>query len=379
MAFNFSPVFNGWQFFTPSGLPLSGGFLNTYLAGTSTPANTYTTSVGNIANSNPIALLSDGRVPQEIWLDSTLAYKFVLTDSLLNQIGTYDNIVGIDNSVPAALTEWVLYAPAPSYVNATTFTLAGNQTALFEVGRRVRYTLNSGQFTGSIVTSVFGAITTVTLVTDSIPLDATLSAVAYGFLDALKSSVPTNFVSPITGASIAVIGAVSGATVAASAGATVGTTLSVGTTSTAALQPSFAASQTSNFNIGQSLTFADVIYTTEDYDNGNCYNNATGVFTAPVAGRYQVNFLIAPFFAAGSAVSTDMLVRLLKNGVTSLVNLRQQKTVAGAVTQTGPSLSYSNVVKLSANDTLKWQAYYSDAVSILCIANSALFSAELLG
>lgn len=198
MAFNFSPIFNGWQFFTPSGLPLSGGFLNTYLAGTSTPANTYTTRIGNVPNSNPIALLADGRTPQEIWLDSTLAYKFVLTDSLLNQIGTYDNIVGIDNSAPAALTEWVLFAPAPSFVNATTFTLAGNQMSLFEVGRRVLYTLGAGQYTGSITASVFGAITTVTLATDAIPLDGTLSAVAYGFLDALKPSVPTAFVSQVT-------------------------------------------------------------------------------------------------------------------------------------------------------------------------------------
>src|SRR6202007_315865 len=90
----FSPIFNAWQGFTSGGIPLSGGKINAYLAGTSTPHNTYTTVVGNVANSNPIVLQSDGRPPFEIWLETGIAYKFVLTDSLgLNPI-TYDNISG---------------------------------------------------------------------------------------------------------------------------------------------------------------------------------------------------------------------------------------------------------------------------------------------
>jgi len=201
-AVNFSPVFNGWQGFTPTGLPMNGGYLYTYQAGTSTPLSSYTTSAGNITNSNPIQLGSDGRPPSEIWLVTTNSYKFVLTDSLLNIIGTYDNITGIDNSVPAALSEWVVTGLTPSYVSATQFTLAGDQTATFQVGQRVRYTLGSGQNTGSITASVYGALTTVTLVTDSIPLDNTLSAVDIGFLTALKPSVPTAFKNAVTAPSI---------------------------------------------------------------------------------------------------------------------------------------------------------------------------------
>jgi hypothetical protein len=207
MAVNFSPIFNGWQGFTAAGLPLSGGQIFTYLAGTSTPSPTYTTSVGNVANANPIVLNADGRPPQEIWLTSTVSYKLVLQDSLGNQLGTYDNITGIDNSTPAALSEWVVTGLAPAYVNATTFTLAGDQTATFQIGRRVQYQLGSGLNTGSITNSVFGAVTTVTVVTDSIPLDVTLSAVNVGFLTATKPSVPTNFKSPISGPSIAISGA----------------------------------------------------------------------------------------------------------------------------------------------------------------------------
>jgi len=85
----------GWQFFSNAGVPLSGGFIYTYEAGTNTPLATYTTSGGNIAHSNPIVLDSAGRVPSEIWLELSTPYKFVLKDSAGITIGTYDNLIGV--------------------------------------------------------------------------------------------------------------------------------------------------------------------------------------------------------------------------------------------------------------------------------------------
>ena len=84
----------GWQFFSNDGLPLSGGKLYTYLAGTTTPSPTYTTAAGTIANSNPIILDSAGRVPNEIWLINGTTYKFILKTSGDVVLGTYDNIPG---------------------------------------------------------------------------------------------------------------------------------------------------------------------------------------------------------------------------------------------------------------------------------------------
>jgi hypothetical protein len=84
----------GWQFFDNNGVPLAGGLLYTYAAGTTTPQTTYTTSTGSIANSNPIVLDSAGRVSTEIWLTSGVTYKFVLKTSVSVQIGSYDNISG---------------------------------------------------------------------------------------------------------------------------------------------------------------------------------------------------------------------------------------------------------------------------------------------
>lgn len=93
-----SPLFNGWQGFNPAGQPLSGGKIYTYSAGTSTPQATYTTSTGAVPNSNPITLDAGGRPPNQVWLTSGSQYKFVLTDSSLSTISTYDNIYGIGDT-----------------------------------------------------------------------------------------------------------------------------------------------------------------------------------------------------------------------------------------------------------------------------------------
>ena len=96
MAVFLSPVGGAAaQFFTNSGIPLAGGKLYTYAAGTTTPAVTYTSSSGATAHTNPIILNSAGRVATgEIWL-SPPPYKFLLKDSTDVLIATYDNISGI--------------------------------------------------------------------------------------------------------------------------------------------------------------------------------------------------------------------------------------------------------------------------------------------
>jgi hypothetical protein len=96
MAVFLSPVGGvAAQFFDNNGVPLAGGKLFTYAAGTTTPQVSYTTNAGDVAHSNPIILDSAGRVPGgEIWITSQ-RYKFVLKDSTDVLIATYDNISGI--------------------------------------------------------------------------------------------------------------------------------------------------------------------------------------------------------------------------------------------------------------------------------------------
>ena len=99
MAVFLSPVGGAAaQFFTNSGVILSGGTLYTYAAGTTTPKTSYTSFSGNTAHTNPIILDSAGRVPGgEIWL-LTSPYKFALYTSTNVLIATYDNISGVGAS-----------------------------------------------------------------------------------------------------------------------------------------------------------------------------------------------------------------------------------------------------------------------------------------
>ena len=96
MAVFLSPVGGAAaQFFTNSGVILSGGKLYSYAAGTTTPKATFTSSSGNTNHTNPIILDSAGRVPGgEIWLSAS-PYKFVLNTATDVLIATYDNITGI--------------------------------------------------------------------------------------------------------------------------------------------------------------------------------------------------------------------------------------------------------------------------------------------
>jgi hypothetical protein len=119
MAVNLSPVGGvAAQFFTNTGAVLTGGKLYTYLAGTTTPAATYTTSAGNVARTNPIVLDAAGRVPDggEIWLTVGVTYKFVLKDSNDVLIGTYDNVPSTFNTNASSVT----YTPAGTGAVTTT-------------------------------------------------------------------------------------------------------------------------------------------------------------------------------------------------------------------------------------------------------------------
>jgi hypothetical protein len=103
MSVNLSPVGNGFQFLssTTPNVPLAGGYIYTYQAGSTTPLNTYTDNTGATANTNPIVLGTDGRPPNEIWLTSGYSYKFVLTDANNNTIQTLDNLYGIIGTSPS--------------------------------------------------------------------------------------------------------------------------------------------------------------------------------------------------------------------------------------------------------------------------------------
>jgi hypothetical protein len=94
-------------YFTDSnGLPLVGGKLYSYLAGTTTPTPTWTDESLQTPNTNPIVLDSTGACL--CWLDSTILYKFVLTNSIDVLVWSQDNITGTGPDPAIALSSAVL-------------------------------------------------------------------------------------------------------------------------------------------------------------------------------------------------------------------------------------------------------------------------------
>lgn len=208
-----SPVFNNDASQTDSaGAPRSGAHLHTYLAGTSTPATTYQnylgSGVGGVAHTNPIILNANGLPPAPIWLtqgtsSAPLTYKFVLAPSTdttppVSAILTVDNITPINDVADVVSTEWTPSGMTATRTSNTTFTVTGDQTTTFNVGRRLKcFTTSSGTVYATITKSTFTSLTTVTVENDSGTLDSGINSgsgqtggVLYGIVSAANTSLP---------------------------------------------------------------------------------------------------------------------------------------------------------------------------------------------
>jgi len=172
-----SPYGIGQQFFDDNGVPLAGGLIYTYQAGSSTPLVTYTTNAGTIANANPIVLDAAGRVPQEIWLLTGYSYKFVLQNASAVLIQTLDNIYPIlqnaPTSSPAIPTGGIiLWSGSTGSIPATWYLCDGTNGTpdlrnSFIVGAGSTYAVNAtGGTADAIVVSHTHTATSTSVVTD---------------------------------------------------------------------------------------------------------------------------------------------------------------------------------------------------------------------
>lgn len=87
--------------------------------------------------------------------------------------------------------EWLNYGDTPTFVSTTSFSVPGNQTARYTIGRRVRTSNTGGTIYGTIIGSTFTSVTTVTLTPDTGALDSGLSEVDVGILNPAFPSLPT--------------------------------------------------------------------------------------------------------------------------------------------------------------------------------------------
>lgn len=112
------------QFFTESGVPLSGGLVYTYISGTNTPQATYTDSSGTIQNTNPVVLDSGGQA--SIWLASGVSYTITVTDQKNSQQWSVNGVTG----PPNLLAPGPIGTGTPNTVEATQFLSASAIPAL---------------------------------------------------------------------------------------------------------------------------------------------------------------------------------------------------------------------------------------------------------
>ena len=155
MAVNLSPTGGaGWQFFDNNGVPLAGGLIYSYQAGTTTPAVTYTSSLGVTQNSNPIVLDAAGRPPYEIWLSGAYKYKLILKTSADVQIWSMDNLTGL----PSARSESYMTATAGQTVFNVgfTYTSGNNSLTVLVNGSKQIVGLNYTETTSTSITFVDG-------------------------------------------------------------------------------------------------------------------------------------------------------------------------------------------------------------------------------
>jgi microcystin-dependent protein len=106
------------QFFDDNGVLLSGGLLFCYAAGTTTKQAAFTDATGDTPLQNPVILNSRGEVAPAanaascgLWLDPTLAYKFVLApatagDPPTSTFWTVDNVTSPAAAVQSALSQY---------------------------------------------------------------------------------------------------------------------------------------------------------------------------------------------------------------------------------------------------------------------------------
>ena len=190
MAVTFSPIFNH-QVVDSTGAPASGWLVYTYAAGSSTPLACYTTQTGDVAQSNPIVLNSLGfPTTGQIWLTEGIEYKLVLTDASDVVQKTEDDVSGVPILSSSTFTEWVTYSAAPTYISATSFSVAGDQRSIFNVGRRLKSSNTAGTIYSTISAVAYSSVTTVTVVNDSGTLDSGLSSVSYGMISSENGSLP---------------------------------------------------------------------------------------------------------------------------------------------------------------------------------------------
>ena len=170
-----------------NGDPVPGGKVYFYEPGTSTAKDTYDAEDGLTPNANPVILDANGDA--EIW--GSGKYKMNVLTAADVQVPGYP----IDNvSFSPASThtddQWIASGLTPTYIDATSFSVPGDETTTYQVGRRLAIVVSAGTIYGTITASAYTTLTTITLSLDSGSVDSGISSFSHGILSITNPSLP---------------------------------------------------------------------------------------------------------------------------------------------------------------------------------------------
>ncbi len=343
------------QFFDSGGRLLVGGSVLTQVGGTNTA--TYQDSGGTTALPNPIPLNSRGEISnssgqsQQLFLIAGSVYTLTIYDAAGNQI---DQAQYVGNSLSGN-----------ALVNAT---LSGTTT--------LSGTLSGGTISGATLTTA--TITSPTISSPTITGTITAGAISAGAItssgafSATTGTFSGTVVSPLFTTAAATPPSSGTPLYLSAAGVAGASAWEIDTSqflrNPGVTQPQFFAQLTSGQTSGNDIIWNSV---PSGYgsNRGTMLNLSTGVATMPVDGDYLLTFGIN---VAYSGAGVNVVTQINRNG-SNIIPINQ------AVVQQTEIITFSGVLTLAANDTIKvtrtdaaWSANPS-------IAAGSYFSMRLLG
>ena len=123
--------------------------------------------------------------------------------------------------------------------------------------------------------------------------------------------------------------------------------------------PCFSAKLGSDLSMASASTVYDVVFGTEYFDVGSCYDNSTGIFTVPSgeAGKYKIS--TSCMFIDGAGNVSDMLIYLhstISSSASQDLVARANSTSDGTLF-THKELAFNTILSLGVGDQIKIQVY----------------------